>query len=51
MILGPCHDTVYTIEMNKQVSCFQLSMIRDDLTERFRLNMTLPLPSRNDGAF
>ena len=41
----------YTIEMNKQVSCFQIPMIRDVITERFGLTMTLPLPSENDCAF
>ena len=32
VILAPSHDIAYTIEMNKQVSCFQISMISDDIT-------------------
>ena len=51
MILAPCHDIVYTSEMNKQVRCFPVSMIMDDNTKRFGLTMTLPLPSGNDCAF
>ena len=49
----PSNLIAYTTEMNKQVSCFQISIgsLRDDITERFRLTMTLPLPWGKDCAF
>ena len=51
VILAPCHYIVYTFKNEQTSQLFSnIDMIRNDMTELFRLTMTLPFSSGNDWA-